>query len=1377
MNRAIAALIVVALQLPQAAHALELSEAHKQWLSAHPVLSLGIDPDYAPIEYVDDVGVYRGLVADYVALIAGRLGIQIEPRFGNSWREAYAEAVNGEIDLIGSARRTGSHEEKFLFTEPFAEISSVIVVRDTEKGLVTTKELRERSIALVSGYADSAELIKQIPGIHVLFKPSALAALNSVSLGEADAAVVPLPIVAWLISKHGLTNLKVAGADPVPAAALRFMVLKDRKILFEILSEALSTITDREHQEIQARWFNVEYEPGLDPDSVLEKSLITALIALLVYAALIWWGVLMRREVRSRRAAEAEARMAVETLAESRHQLEQSNQRLRDMTNSMSGALFRVRSEIGQVPEVEFASGQLLSDMGMEPNKLIGPLDARAFKAIDGESWTQMVEALMRCISTLEPWEGEYRVAGPDGSHRWLRIDFIPRREAEGSVVASGYVTDVTERKESEASLEEVRGELHRALSATSQQLRGVLENSPAAIWACDLDGVFLFANDAFRRVFAIETREISGHGTEEFFAGSLLEAFQGADRKVLDSRRSQNSVEILKQSSGPRQVLMVKFPLISNQQIVAIGGIGLDISEQMRLQDELRRLNANLEQRVDSRTRELKSTLDELATARQVAELASSAKGEFLARMSHEIRTPMNAIIGLSHLALRSQDPARAQDYLSKINNAGQSLLGVINDILDFSKIEAGKLAIEKVEFDLDPVLDNLATIVGQRAHEKSLEFLIERPHRSPRLVGDPLRLGQVLINLTNNAVKFTEKGEVHVRLEFDPITGGRVMLRASVRDTGIGLSEEQIARLFQSFEQADASTTRRHGGTGLGLAICKQLVELMGGEIGVHSKLGAGSEFWFEVPLDTHQERRRVGRQLPPVLHGIRVLVVDDSRTVRQVSARYLQAFGFATSMAATAEEALQMLREASDSPENSYGLVLMDWKMPDMDGVRCITEIRRMNFPFGQPRIMMVSSYSPEELGDLLRGQRIDAYLVKPIDPSMLYNGILVAFELKSAAEHGKPGQAEAEASRGLEGLKILIVEDHPLNQQIARETLEGAGILVEIARNGAEGVSMVEQQAFDLVLMDIQMPIMDGIEATREIRSKPKFAKLPIIAMTANAMEQDRENTRSAGMDAHVSKPINLFELFGAIRRLSGRPHVGEDKSEDDSAIHTMQLWPQKTAQKGPVPRIASLDARTGLRRAQDDYNRYHRILRMFINSEGDVVERIRRAVANSDYQTALRDAHSLKGVAATVGADALAKSAANLENRMREGQVSEKALAQFEQAADEVLPALRQWLENHPQEQQGAENQQAEVMPTADEENKIDELLNTLSSQLDHDDTAAEDTIEALARLMLRHSARGHLPGLRRAIQAYDFAGAKEALVALKSAAGNYEETR
>ena len=1331
-----------------ASSALVLSDEEKAWLAAHPVLRLGIDPDYAPIEYVAENGRYQGLVADYVAAVARRLGVRIEPQIGLNWRESYARGLRGEIDLFGSIGRTEERDERFLFTRAYAEISSVIVVRTTKVGVLEAEDLADTRVALVEGYADSRLLIDRIPNLKVRFARSSRAALESVASGKADAAVAPLPVAAYLIQKHGLANLKIAGSNPVRSARLQFMVPRSEPLLRDLVERALESMTPEEHRQIQAHWFNVKYEIGLDPRTVVLRSIAAAVVALLIIAAVTWWGLLMRREVLRRRAAETDARGSAERLAESRSQLQEANRRLREITDSIVGAVFQFHLDVEGRLRLEFISGRLLDELGAPAEVLVGSLEGPGFSMLEPDDRAAARESLIGALRTLQRWDHEFRVKLADGSRRWLRAESVPRQEADGRVVASGYLSDVTERRAMEDALEQVRADLTRALSTTSLQLRAVLENSPAAIWARDLKGNFQFVNESFRRMFELPPGELNGRPVSDLLPPSALATFDAIDRQVLETRRSTSFVEAIQRPGGARHLLVVKFPLIDERGVIAIGGTGIDTTEQIRLQEELRRLNATLEQRVENRTRELRETLDELARAREAAEAASRAKGEFLANMSHEIRTPMNAILGLSHLALKTDLSVRQRDYLVKIGNAGQSLLGLINDILDFSKIEAGKLVIERIEFDLNTVLDNLATVVGVRAIEKGLEFSIDRPPDPPFLVGDPLRLGQVLVNLVNNAVKFTAQGEVAVRVEFEARNERDGVLHVQVRDTGIGLDPEQQSRLFRSFEQADASITRRHGGTGLGLAISKQLMDLMGGQIGVKSELGQGSVFWFDLPLG--HAGVHGARVHPEVLRDLRVLVVDDHPTAREVVCRYLGAFGLAHEQAADAAAALEAIAHA-DPP---FGLVLLDWKMPGMDGLSCAREIRRRARSRGGPRIIVLSAYGREELLEQFGGELFDGFLLKPVNPTLLYEAILSAFGESPGLPLAGPGRAEARAAQGLQGLSVLLVEDHPVNQQIAREILEGAGIRVRVAGNGQEALQRLEGERFDLVLMDMQMPVMDGLEATRRLRADPRHADLPVIAMTANAMQQDREACLAAGMNQHVAKPVDVVEIFDAIRRWSGRGQVADEDAEEPTEV----LHPQ-TVDLAKLPAIEVLDARTGLRRTQGDLARYRRLLEMFVHTDADVVSRIEAALEAGDRVAACRHAHSLKGVAATVGADELAAVAGTVEEYLRQAGDPHPALEQLETAVAALLVPLREWLEVHP----------GSAAPAAEGGEALHRLLERLGRQLDRDDTAAGDTLATLDGALAGHPARRCLQGLHQAVAEYDFAAAKIALQALVEA--------
>ena len=533
-----------------------------------------------------------------------------------------------------------------------------------------------------------------------------------------------------------------------------------------------------------------------------------------------------------------------------------------------------------------------------------------------------------------------------------------------------------------------------------------------------------------------------------------------------------------------------------------------------------------------------------ELRAANRRAEDATAMKSMFLANMSHEIRTPMNAVIGMAYLALKTPLSEKQRDYVSKIHNAGTSLLGVINDVLDFSKIEAGRLDIEAVDFRLDDVIASVTSITAQKAQDKGLEFLVDVADSvPPNLVGDPLRLGQVIANLVNNAIKFTEQGDVYLRADLLEEVGERVRLRFSVKDTGIGMTPEQAARLFQPFSQADGSTTRKHGGTGLGLTICRRLVELMGGEIWLESAPGAGSTFLFTVSVGVSSGLAR-SRVATEQLRAVSALVVDDNAAARDILVHALVGVGARVDAVSSGEEAIAAVRQHdSDRP---YDVIFMDWRMPGMDGIQATRLIKEDPSLTTRPAVVLVTAFGREEVREEAERIQMDGFLLKPVTPSMLFD-TLVALFAGSRQDGTAPAPAADRHADRLRGMRILLAEDNEINQQIAVELLEGVGATVEVANDGVDAVRKVLSQPmppnYDVVLMDLQMPEMDGYQATREIRSDARFASFPIIAMTAHATIEERQKCLGAGMNGHVSKPIDPSSLFDTLERLAGPPVKG------------------------------------------------------------------------------------------------------------------------------------------------------------------------------------------------------------------------------------------
>jgi PAS domain S-box-containing protein len=808
-----------------------------------------------------------------------------------------------------------------------------------------------------------------------------------------------------------------------------------------------------------------------------------------------------------------------------------------------------------------------------------------------------------------------------------LSVSKMPMGDGE----APHFITvsrDVTARLDLQAELEQ-----------KEQQFRTLVENSPDAIARFDPALRCLYANPALvaRTAFA----SLDGLEPGALFGAVAGRALKDRLSQVLEHGDALDFEMDWTDARGQALTMLAHLTpeFDARHQIASVLLIGRDLTERKRAEAERQ--------------------------AREAAEAASRAKGEFLASVSHEIRTPMNAIIGMSYLALQGSLDHQQRRYIQTVHRSAESLLGIINDILDFSKIEAGKLDMESIDFDLADVMDGLAGLLGMRAEEKGLELIFDQSPLVPtRLVGDPSRLGQVLLNLGNNAVKFTEHGEVVVGVQVLDRDDAGVRLRFEVRDSGIGISAADQQRLFMPFVQGDASTSRRFGGTGLGLAICRRLVDLMGGEIAVDSAPGQGSRFSFTARLGI-----QAARPAPVVqnngLQGTRILIVDDNPSARQILVGMARALGMRAESARDGPQALEMLTQ-EDARGDPYHLVLIDWKMPRMDGMACLRAIQQTRFQHPAPAALMVTGFGTDELKQQLAAAQLPfgALLSKPVAPANFLDACATALGRATLARPGvalRDETLQANQAR-LRGARVLLVEDNAVNQELARTLLGRAGIAVTVVEDGQQAIDILARQSFDGVLMDCQMPVMDGYTATAILRRQERLRDLPIIAMTANAMVGDRDKALAAGMNEQIGKPIKVDDMFATLARWIRPASAAQTGAPPDTDLASLQSLP-------------GIDVSTWVDSRMGDTELYRRLLRMFLQEQQGFPAPFTTALAAGDLATARRLAHNLKSLAATLGAHGVEGAARALEEACAADEPVPRLRALLDDVATQLLPVL------------------------------------------------------------------------------------------------------
>ena len=811
---------------------------------------------------------------------------------------------------------------------------------------------------------------------------------------------------------------------------------------------------------------------------------------------------------------------------------------------------------------------------------------------------------------------------------------------------------EMVERKQAEETLQQ-----------SEEKYRTILESIEDGYFEVDTTGNLTFFNESLCNITGYPEDELMGANNQQYLDRENSKKVYQALNKIYATGIPNKDLEFeIFRKDGAKRYVAASVSLMQDVKDSPIGfrGIVRDITEGVQA----------------------KKHIEAAKQEKILAEAANEAKTEFLANMSHEIRTPLNGIVGMAELALDTQLNDNQKNIFHTINTEANALQDVINEVLDFSKIEAGKFDLEEIPFDLRVTIEDVANSFAHRAEQKGLDFIsFLAPDVPSQLIGDPVRLRQIMVNLAGNALKFTPEGEIYCKGELAEDLGDRVKIRISVKDSGIGIPKDKQAIIFEGFSQADGSTTRKYGGTGLGTTISKRLAEMMGGEIGVESEEGKGSTFWFTALFGKQEEKERIPAAKDLDLNNLKVLIVDDNQTNRFVLMEYVKSWGCLPVEAVDGKEALIVFRDAVSS-ENPFDLILTDFQMPEMSGFDLAKEIKKIESLKGVPIIVLTSAGRKGD-GRSCREIGINGYLTKPIGKNDLRKAIVSILDLSMERDPDTLPElvtrhSIAEESRN--EVQILLAEDYPTNQQVAMRHLQKAGYQVDLAENGREAVDAYERKSYDLILMDIQMPVMGGYEATHEIRkletgkSKKETGKpsahppthqpishVPIIAMTAHAIKGYREKCLESGMDDYIAKPLKRTEFLfmvdkWAASNMEHEPEIGPGH-QDNNVMEKNAATEEDTLKGRNIP----IDFDKAVEEFEGDKEFLMEVIDSFLEKVGTQTETIRQAISNGDSEIVRREAHSIKGGAANLTADELSKVASELENSGKSGMLGESTV--------------------------------------------------------------------------------------------------------------------
>ncbi|MCP5416690.1 MAG: transporter substrate-binding domain-containing protein [Chromatiaceae bacterium] len=1391
----------------------ELSAAESEWLDKHRLLRLTGDPNWLPYEAVDETGNYIGIVSDHLRLIESILGVRFEYVPTDTWSQSVAKARAGEIDVL-SETENSELASILHFTRPYLSSPVVIVMQESQGYVGNIIQIADQRIAVIRDYGYVPEIRANYPELDYYTVDTIQDGLTAVSTGEVGALLATLAQASYYIGELGINNVRIVGRTEFDTR-LALGVQKGLEPLVPLLNRALDAITKGQKQQILDRWGREKFATRTN----YERLTLVVAIAVTVLALILLWTYSIRRQKERLRISEERFQLAMDAASvglwdwnartgevfysrlwmsmlgyhenelaytfatfsnllhpEDREQTLANNERMLNDPSVKYEQEFRLRTKAGGYRWIlsrghvfaRDADGKALRALGTHTDitqRKQAELDvsrlnqhlmaanrrfALATKAIALGVWERLTDGTHRLLFddrlleiygfgprayvTVREWlecvYPEDRKAVTDGLRKVLRgasdfqVDFRMRRPDGSMRYIYGAVTAIPATDGGPDQLIGVNWDITER-KAAEDQFRKVLNALPVALAIADGEGKILLANPQAQVEFGGDI-PVVGSRTDDFYAR------EGEREAIISALRKEGQVltrEVQYRNSHGEIIegILSALPITYNDQ-PAVLGVVVNITERRNMEREL-------------------------ARAKEQAEDASRFKGQFLANMSHEIRTPMNAIVGLGHLLSRTSLTPRQQDYLGKIQISARSLLTIIDDILDFSKIEAGQLRIEQIDFDLNEVLDNITTLAGTRLAEKPVEFIYDiDPDVPPRLHGDPHRLTQILTNLVGNATKFTNEGSIIVAIRK---RGGEVplALQFTVEDTGIGIAADKIDKLFSPFIQADGSTTREYGGTGLGLSICKQLTELMGGSLSAQSMPGKGSCFELNLPFAIAAApgvRDRLHTE------GIRVLLAEDNAIARQVLADLLLSLSFRVDVVAGGAEALEKLRTTA----RPYDLLLLDWRMPAPDGFETARRVRQSDLQ-RQPRIIIMTAYGREAMEQALDLDGIDGFLVKPITPSHLLDAVAQAFEPNPQVTGGERKYLTERQLPDLQG-NVLLVEDNPINQQVAKELLEQMGLAVTVCSSARQALDQVRKTRPDAVLMDIQMPDLDGYEATARIRQMPGMQSLPILAMTANAMVGDAERSLEAGMNGHIPKPVDPVLLHAT---LSAWLEHDPSNNTRSLAIDRQHQAAEVAARDSPAvgaayPVDSVIDFANGLLRIGGNHRLYRRLLGDFSGRYGDATERLEQHCRTGAQREVELLLHTLKGVAGSIGATTVQQAAAVLETYAQRNDLEAVAirLPRLRLALDQALGAVQEYVSNVTEE---ARPEDGPGQPSG--EARTEEVLSRLAALLDDGDADALSLIDPLNAATFGDQGNLLADRLVAQLNDYDFETARQTL--------------